>query len=76
MEPGEAQWGLQGGLAVLHGCEGVYSGEASPEDPEDSPWQSWPGLSGAQQPRKNAAPMQGEEKSPYSGPNQRGFEPG
>lgn len=76
LEPGEAQWGLQGGLALLHGDKGVYGGEASPEDPEDPSWQSRPGLPGAQQPGTNTAPMQGQEESPHPGPDQRGSEPG
>lgn len=76
MEPGEAQWGLQGGLALLHGGEGVYGGEAFPEDPEDPPRQSRPGLPRAQQLGAHTPPMQGQEKSPHSGPDQRGAEPG
>lgn len=76
MEPGEAQWGLQGRLPLLHGREGMYSGEASPEDPADPSWQSWSSLPGAQQPWAYATPMQRQEKSSHTGPDERGTEPG
>lgn len=76
MEPGEAQWGLKGGLALLHGYKGVYSGEASPEDPEDPARQPRSGMPGAQQPGANTGAVQGQEESAHPGPDQRGAEPG
>lgn len=76
MEPGEAQWGLQGRLPLLHGREGMYSGETSPEDSADPSWQSRSGLPGAQQPGANTTPMQRQEKSSHTGSDQCGPEPG